>query len=68
MNTVSPSMPHEAPLGPVDAFNRDCFCLTLDQDALALALVSEVGQPDLAELIRQRCPYLVGPAKSLKPA
>ena len=58
MNTISPSMPHEAPLGLVDAFNRDCFCLTLDQDALALALESEMGQPDLTELIRQRCPYL----------
>jgi len=58
MNTTSTPMHHEAPLAPVDAFNRDCFCLTLDQDALALALESEVGQPDLAELIRQRCPHL----------
>ena len=62
MNTTLPSLHHEAPLSPVGALNRDCFCLTLDPDALALALESEtgseVGQPDLAELIRQRCPYL----------
>ena len=51
-------MHHEAPLGPVEAFNRDCFCLTLDQEALTFALDSQVGQPDLAEMIRQRCPYL----------
>ena len=58
MNTISPLMHHEPPLGPVEAFNRDCFCLTLDQEALTLALDSQVGQPDLAEMVRQRCPYV----------
>ncbi len=50
--------PHHAPIGTVDALNRACFCISLDQDALARALESELGQPRLSAMVRERCPYL----------
>jgi hypothetical protein len=42
----------------VEALNSECFCISLDQDALRRALESEIGQPGLFELVQQRCPYL----------
>jgi hypothetical protein len=41
---------------PVEQLNRDCFCFSLDRDALALALDAELGQPGLAAMVRERCP------------
>ena len=41
-----------------EALNHACFCISLDTEALARALDSELGQPGLAEMIRQRCPFL----------
>ena len=38
--------------------NSACFCFSLDQSALARALDSELGQPGLSEMVRQRCPFL----------
>lgn len=38
--------------------NSACFCLSLDQNALARALDSELGQPGLSEMVRERCPFL----------
>lgn len=38
--------------------NRACFCISLDSEALRLALQTEIGQTDLFELVQQRCPYL----------
>ena len=38
--------------------NSACFCFSLDQKALARALDSELGQPGLSEMVRQRCPFL----------
>ncbi len=38
--------------------NRACFCISLDQNALARALESELGQPGLSAMVRGRCPYL----------
>ena len=38
--------------------NSACFCFSLDQGALARALDSELGQPGLSEMVRQRCPFL----------
>ena len=38
--------------------NSACFCFSLDQNALARALDSELGQPGLSEMVRQRCPFL----------
>ena len=45
MTTIPPSSHREPPLGTLDALNRACFCFSLDQDALAQALDSELGQP-----------------------
>ncbi len=42
----------------IDALNRECFCISLDAQALDRALESELGQRDLYALIRHRCPYL----------
>ena len=47
-----------APFQPIDALNRECFCLGLDRDALAGALDSAIGEPGLAALVLARCPYL----------
>jgi hypothetical protein len=42
----------------VEVLNSECFCISLDQEALRRALESEIGQPGLFELVQQRCPYL----------
>ena len=42
----------------VEALNSDCFCVSLDTDALKRALESGIGQPGLFDLVQQRCPYL----------
>ena len=52
---AGPSVSHAS---AVDALNRACFCVSLDQDALARALDSELGQPGLSAMVRERCPYL----------
>ena len=36
--------------------NSACFCLSLDGEAMARALDSELGQPGLSDMVRQRCP------------
>ena len=41
-----------------DILNRGCFCLTLPHNVLSLALDTEVDQPSLSKMIRQRCPHL----------
>lgn len=45
-----------APVSPLEQLNRDCFCFSLDHDALAHALDAELGQPGLAAMVRERCP------------
>jgi hypothetical protein len=40
------------------SLNQACFCIGLDQGALARALHSEPHQADLAALLRERCPHL----------
>jgi len=42
----------------IESMNRECFCISLDGEALADALESELGSPGLAAQVRQRCPYL----------
>ena len=44
-----------APVSPIEQLNRDCFCFSLDRDALAHALDAELGQPGLSALMRERC-------------
>jgi len=38
--------------------NAGCFCVSLDDDALARALEAEFGSPEIVRLVRERCPYL----------
>lgn len=42
----------------VQRLNAECFCVSLDQNALSHALESEIAEHDLVELIQQRCPHL----------
>ncbi len=58
MNTVAPSLQPGPPRSSIDLLNSACFCLSLDEPALARALDSELGQPGLSALVRQRCPFL----------
>ncbi len=45
-------------MNTIEALNDACFCISLDAQALARALDSELGQPGLAEMVRHRCPFL----------
>ena len=42
----------------VEMLNSECFCISLDNEALKSALESEIGQPGLFTLVRERCPHL----------
>ncbi|WP_374669563.1 hypothetical protein [Ramlibacter sp.] len=42
----------------IEALNAGCFCVSLDDDALARALQDEFGSRDIVDLVRERCPYL----------
>ena len=46
----------DTPASPIEQLNRDCFCFSLDREALALALDAELGQPGLSAMVRERCP------------
>jgi len=46
----------DIPVSPLEQLNRDCFCFSLDRDALAHALDAELGQPGLSAMVRERCP------------
>jgi hypothetical protein len=50
--------PVRSDLDEMDALNHDCFCLSLDRDALARELDTQLGQPGLSELVRERCPFV----------
>lgn len=54
MNSALPKSQNK----PLEALNRICLCLSLDQDALTRALDSELGQPGLSAMVRERCPFL----------
>ncbi len=41
-----------------DLLNRGCFCIGMDNDALRRALESELGGPDVLDLVAERCPYV----------
>ena len=51
-------MSRTSPPHGIDALNSDCFCFSLDRDALAHALDAELGTPGLSALTRERCPTL----------
>lgn len=42
----------------IEMLNSECFCISLDDDALRRALESELGAPGLFHLVEERCPYL----------
>jgi hypothetical protein len=42
----------------IEALNDDCYCFSLDHDALSHALDAELGSPGLAALMHERCPTL----------
>lgn len=41
-----------------EQFNRACFCISLDSNALKHALAVELDSPELMALVEERCPYL----------
>ncbi|SDO59934.1 hypothetical protein SAMN04489798_3367 [Pseudomonas arsenicoxydans] len=43
---------------PIETLNSQCFCISLDKNALRETLESTLGQPGLFELVQQRCPHL----------
>ncbi len=43
-------------MNAIDTLNRDCFCFSLDREALAYTLDAELGSPGLSALLRERCP------------
>ncbi|HJV68376.1 hypothetical protein [Ideonella sp.] len=40
----------------LEQLNDDCFCFSLDREALAHALDAELGEPGLSALMHERCP------------
>lgn len=40
------------------ALNEACFCVSLDQAALADVLTEQLGDPELSELLKSRCPHV----------
>ncbi|HJV01161.1 MAG TPA: hypothetical protein VJ752_11465 [Burkholderiaceae bacterium] len=45
-------------MAPVALRNSACFCVSLDEEALRQALRTQLDQPDIYALVRERCPYL----------
>lgn len=46
------------PAGAIEQLNQECFCFSLDREALARALDVELGQSGLSALVRERCPFV----------
>ncbi|WP_332813094.1 hypothetical protein [Ramlibacter sp.] len=42
----------------IETLNAGCFCVSLDTDALSLALQQACGSAEIVQLVRERCPYL----------
>lgn len=47
----------------IKRLNNDCFCISLDANALRAALQSELDEPEMFELLQKRCPtvFAAGP-------
>ncbi|HEX6364049.1 MAG TPA: hypothetical protein VFZ93_13920, partial [Albitalea sp.] len=45
-----------APASSAERLNAECFCVSLDEAALERALEAQVGAPEFAALLRERCP------------
>lgn len=46
--------PHITP----DNFNRECFCISLDEQSLATSMATDIGNPALFGLVQDRLPSL----------
>jgi hypothetical protein len=44
--------------GVIETLNRDCFCISLDKDALRRALEADPAAGGLHAMIEERCPHL----------
>jgi hypothetical protein len=42
----------------IETLNRDCFCVSLDPDALRRAIEADPAAHGLHQLIEERCPHL----------
>lgn len=61
LETITEQVPFRAsePEGHDAALlNSGCFCISLDNDALRVALESELGNPGLSALVAERCPHV----------
>lgn len=45
-------------IDPGQRMNSRCFCVSLDQQALAAALTEQLGTAELSALVHERCPVL----------
>ena len=41
-----------------DHFNRECFCISLDEQALRRSMAAEIGDPTLFEWVQGRLPSM----------
>ena len=41
-----------------ERLNGNCYCVTLNEDALRQSMTTALGSPAIAELVKERCPYL----------
>ena len=64
--SADPSVVQDAPLVS-ERLNRECFCITLDEDALCEALKREVGDPDFCETFIKTRPHLFSQAPVFVP-
>ncbi len=55
---IGTDMPAQPADDSGDTLNSGCLCISLDADALTRALESELGNPGLAAVVRERCPFL----------
>jgi hypothetical protein len=60
-------MPVQQARAAADQLNRECFCVTLDQDALASALQNELGDADFFRTLTQTRPHLFSHAPVFLP-
>ncbi|CAN7658834.1 hypothetical protein LJR129_005169 [Acidovorax sp. LjRoot129] len=58
MTTTAPLTSTTPDVRAHESLNNGCFCLTLDKDALERALGFEFAGLQLAELVRERCPFV----------
>ena len=57
-DAYSQSVARELKAVSIEWLNDNCFCVSLDATALADALESELGEPGLYALLKERCPFL----------